>query len=85
MTTPQPPGFDPGNPLLGEAPAQLTTSLVPTAVGQRMALTVRTQSTTVTVFLSQEDARAWGRAVLAAAAPMSASGLVVAGNGAVRG
>lgn len=79
----QPPPIDIGNQLLSEGPAQLTCSLVPTPAGQRMALTIRTSSATVTVLLSQDDARNWGRNVLATANQMSKSGLVVAGSGAV--
>ena len=56
MTTPAapapPPPFDTGNTLLGEQPAQLVTAAVQTPAGQRLALTVRTPSATVTVFLA---------------------------------
>ncbi len=84
MTTPQPATpFDQGNPLLGETPAQMTTVLIDTPAGQRLALTVRTPSTTVTVLLAGKDAQEWARALTKAADTMSASGLVVAGPGAV--
>lgn len=76
---PQPMPFDQGNPLLGEGPAQLTTSLLPTPAGQRLALTIRTGSTTVTVLLSKEDGQNWGRHILATVNQMSKAGLVAAG------
>ncbi len=80
MTMPQqPPPFDPGNQLLGEGPAQLTTALLPSPAGQRLALTIRTASTTVTVLLSKEDGQNWGRSILATVNQMSKSGLVVSG------
>jgi hypothetical protein len=82
MTTPpQPPPFDPGNQLLGETPAQITTALVDTPRGQRMALTVRTGSTTMTVFLSRDDAHAWAQAINTSAGQMS--GLLLVGAAAM--
>ena len=84
MTTapqqPQPP-FDPGNPLLGEQPAILFTSLVNTPQGQRLAATIRTPSATVTVFLAGADAKAWAAQLTRDSALMSGAGLVVAGGG----
>jgi hypothetical protein len=85
MTTPQQPAppFDPGNQLLGEQPAQCTTALIPTAVGQRLALTIRTPSATLTVFLGKDDAITWAGNLRNTAKQMSGSGLIVAapGNG----
>jgi hypothetical protein len=81
--TPPPTPFDTGNALLGEQPAQLGTALVQTPGGQRLALTVRTPSATVTVFLAAQDAKAWAARLTADSAAMSASGLVVAANGAL--
>lgn len=86
MTTPnqpqQPvPPIDPGNTLLAETPAQLVTGLIQTAQGQRLALTIRTASTTFTVLLGQADGRTWGRNIIQTADAMSASGLIVAGPG----
>jgi hypothetical protein len=78
VTTPPPP-VDPGNQLLAETPAQLSTSLVDTPKGQRLAMTVRTPSATVTVFLDGADAKAWAGQLSGAAAGMSAAGLVAAG------
>lgn len=84
MTTPaEVPAFDQGNSLLGETPAQLTVALIGTPLGQRLALTVRTPSTTLTVLLGGKDAQAWAANLTKAADSMSASGLIVAGPGAV--
>jgi hypothetical protein len=84
---PQPPGapVDTGNPLLNAGPAQCNAALVQTAAGQQLALTVRTTSATVTVFLSKDDAITWASLIRDTAKRMSGSGLIVAapGNGAV--
>ena len=77
MTAPPPP-IDPGNSLLAETPAQITTALIPAPSGQRMALTIRTQTTTLTVLLTQADAKTWGEQITTGAAAMSGSGLIVA-------
>ena len=88
MTTqpPQPepsaPIVDEGNALLCETPAQLTTMRVNTPVGQRLAATIRTPSTTLTVFLDGTDARTWAAQLTKDAASVSAARLVVA-DGAV--
>lgn len=50
---------DPGNTLLSIVPASLTASLQPTPVGQRLAATVRTVDTTLTVFLAPDEVDAW--------------------------
>jgi len=84
MTTPQPQPFDAANDLLAETPAQLLTALIETPAGQRLALTVRTASTTLTVLLGAADAKAWAATLAQAAGAMSSSGLIVAtvnGNG----
>lgn len=60
MTPTQIPPADPGNQLLAEVPAQLTTAIADTPAGKRLVMTIRTPSTTVTVFLDRDDARAWG-------------------------
>lgn len=86
MTAPQVPGMlpgqapaiDPGNTLLAEGPAALFTVLLDTPAGQRLALTIRTGSTTCTVLLGQQDAKAWAGNLTAKASEMSGSGLVVA-------
>lgn len=83
MTQPAPPPVDPGNGLLSETPAQLFTSLIQGPGGQRMALTIRTPSTTLTVMLAKQDADAWARMIKQVADAMSGSGLIVAPNGVV--
>ena len=82
MSTPQPPQVvDPSNSLLGETPATLVTALVETPQGQRLVLTIRTASTTLTVLLAAADAKAWANQIKAIADQMSASGLIVAAPG----
>ena len=81
MTTPPPgppPPFDPGNALLAETGAQLSTALVQTPGGQRMVLTVRTSSATLSVFLQGGDAKVWARNIGALAGQMSEAGLIIA-------
>jgi hypothetical protein len=85
MTTPQVPPFDQGNGLLGETPAQMTTIVLDTPAGQRMALTIRTPSTTLTVLLAGKDAQEWAATLTRTADTMSASGLIVAVPGALGG
>lgn len=81
MTQPTPPPVDPGNAMLAETPAQMTCALVDTPRGQRMAMTVRTASTTLTVLLARDDARAWGQQISNGSEQMS--GLILAGVGAL--
>jgi hypothetical protein len=81
VTTPQQPqqgvpAVDIANLLLAETPAQLVTQLVNTPVGQRLAMTIRTPSTTCTVFLQGADARTWGAQITRDATGMSGAGLV---------
>ena len=78
MTAPQVPPVDPGNQLLSEVPALFTAALFATPQGQRLALTVRTASTTLTVLLAGPDARNWAQQLAAAAEAMSTAGLIVA-------
>ena len=56
------------------------TAVLGTPAGQRLAMTVRTPSATVTVLLSGADAKTWAAQLTRAAAGMSSSGLVVAGT-----
>jgi len=77
---PQPPPVDPGNGLLSEQPAQLTCTKASTPLGDRMVLTIRTTSATVTVMLRGQDAKLWVAHITRIADAMSASGLVT-GNG----
>ena len=67
------PPADPGNPSLAPGPAMLTISNVRIAgpevrdTGDRVLATIRTPSTTLTVFLPREDAEQWAAALSAAA------------------
>lgn len=70
MSQPVPP-VDQANALLAPTDAQLATGLVQTPQGQRMVLTVRTASTTVTLFLSRDDADVWAESIRVAAGQMS--------------
>ena len=81
MSTPEPQPVDPSNPLLGEVPAALSLTLAETPKGQRMVLTIRTASTTLSLFLAPADAKTWGAQIKAMADQMSASGLIVAAPG----
>jgi hypothetical protein len=74
------PLFDEGNKLLGELPAQLTTDVIDTVAGQRLALTIRTPTTTLTVFLQGADAKNWAKQLSSEAAVMSSSGLIAAND-----
>jgi hypothetical protein len=71
--------FDMGNRLVSEVPAELTTALVNTPGGQRMALTLRTTSATVTVFLTKDVGEVWRDQIAAALSSMS--GLILPGAG----
>lgn len=72
MTQPAPvPPMDAANTLLTPGPAQLCLGLVQTSDGQRLALTVRTGSTTQTVFLTKDDADLWSENIRVAAGKMS--------------
>jgi hypothetical protein len=79
---PAPTPFDTGNTLLGEQPAMFFTAVIDTPLGQRLAATIRTASTTLTVFLSGADAKNWAAQFSRDAGAMSGAGLVVA-NGQV--
>lgn len=54
------------------------TALAATPAGQRLSLTIRTPTTTLTVFLAGPDARAWAAQLTKDSASMSVAGLVVA-------
>jgi hypothetical protein len=71
---PQPPPVDPGNALIAETPAQLTTahSLDPPG---RLVLTIRTPSTTLTVLLTRSWAETWAKQIHDGA--VSLSGLIL--------
>jgi hypothetical protein len=71
--------FDAGNRLLDEVPAELTTTIMNGPGGQRLAVTVRTPSTTVTVLLAKDWAERWRDQIASAIASMS--GLILPLNG----
>ena len=81
IDAPQPQPVDPGNTLLSETPATLTTALMQTPQGQRALLTIRTASTTLSVFLGAAEAKTWASMLGATADQMSTSGLIVAAPG----
>lgn len=51
--------MDPGNNLLSIVDSNLTVSPQQTPVGQRLATTVRTVDTTLTLFLTKDEVDAW--------------------------
>lgn len=69
MTTPAPempqmpqmPPVDRGNAILGETPAVMAVTPANTPAGPRLLLTIRTPSTTLTIFLDRDNALAWAR------------------------
>jgi phosphodiesterase/alkaline phosphatase D-like protein len=77
------PPIDPANQLLGPVNAELTVGVANTTEGQRLILTIRTPSTTNTVFLTRDDAVNWAQVIQSNAAGMS--GLVVVGAGGMNG
>ena len=58
MNAPVPP-IDTGNQLLSEVPATFSATPVNGPGGQRLALTIRTASTTLTILLIKDDAGRW--------------------------
>lgn len=62
--------YDPTNRLLTETQTEMTVSLVDTPGGQRMALTMRTASTTFTVFPDRATADTWRGMIAAGVAQM---------------
>lgn len=50
---------DPGNQLLSIVPCALTASVQQTPIGQRMAVTIRTADTTLTLFLAKDESATW--------------------------
>lgn len=80
MTMPPMPPIDTGNPLLNEGPAVIQATPVNTAAGQRLALTIKTTTTTLTILLIKDDAGRWRDTITEGIGRMS--GLIVA-NGAL--
>lgn len=80
MTYQEPvPPIDTANALLGETPSALTVAMTDTPGGQRLILTVRTPSTTLSVLLNRDDANSWADLIKQQAGQMS--GLILAGPG----
>lgn len=77
----QAPPIDVGNQLLGGVPAQLTVSEQMTPSGKAAALTIRTPSTTLTVFLAREELADWAGTMQRTADQMG--GLMLIGAGAL--
>ena len=77
MSDPVP--YDPANPLLASGPSQLATGIFTSPDGLKAgALTIRTPSATVTVFLSTEELRAWSATIASLADRMSRPGVIAA-------
>ncbi len=73
--------LDAGNSLLAERPARLVTSrLAMPGYPERVCLTIRTETTTLTLMLAKADALAWAAQLKAEAGQLSGSGLF-AGKG----
>lgn len=70
------PAADPGNPFLTSGPCGLTSAVIDTPQGQRLMLTARTGSTTLTVFLEKEHGQQWVNVIQESLGKMSS--LVVA-------
>jgi hypothetical protein len=69
---------DPGNALLSETPAQLTLTIATGPLGQRIVMTIRTSSATLTVFLNGADAKVWAAQLDNTAKQISGGGLIAA-------
>lgn len=72
--------MDPGNALLAGGPAQLSMSEVMTTAGKLATLTIRTASTTLTVFLEREDLKQWADTLQSAADRMGGLTVIRAGG-----
>lgn len=80
MQLPPMPPVDTGNPILNEGPAVFQCTPVNTGGGQRLAVTVRTPTTTLTILLMKDDAKNWRDTMSEGIGKMS--GLIVA-NGSI--
>jgi len=77
MTTPPPPLYDTGNTMIAPVPVQLHTGDISGPAGKLGVVTIRTATTTLTVFLQPGELREWSQ-MLAGLADSMASGLTVA-------
>jgi len=57
--------MDVGNELLQPSPAAISTGIITTTQGRRGALTIRTASATMTVFLLPQDCDSWSEIIAA--------------------
>lgn len=57
------PAADPGNLFLSEGPSGLSSTVISTPAGQRLMLTIRTPSTTLTVFLQKPMGEEWVKVI----------------------
>lgn len=81
MNQPQVPEYklvDLSNHLLGVQNAVLSLGQVPVGDEMRLAFTIRTPSTTLTVLLAKVDAEAWSKQLSRETQRMSGTGLIVA-------
>lgn len=81
MQLPPMPPIDQGNPILNEGPAVFQCTPVTTAGGQRLAMTIRTPTTTMTILLMKDDASSWRDTLTEGIGKMS--GLILA-NGSLK-
>jgi len=73
--------YDTANGLLALRPAQLaTTTLAPPGQPAKVCLTIRTETTTLTVLLSKGEAEGWASQIATEATALSDGGLI-AGKG----
>lgn len=70
---------DPGNDMLSVVPCKLTASVQQTPLGQRMAVTIRTVDSTLTLFLARDEADNWVNVLAQVRAQMT--GLILPGSG----
>lgn len=80
MQLPPMPPVDPGNPILNEGPAVFMATPVNTQGGQRLAVTIRTPTTTITILLIKDDAKSWRDTFTEGIGKMS--GLIIANGSA---
>lgn len=71
QVVPGKPPVDLGNDLLSIVPQNLTVSVQETPAGQRLAVTIRTVDTTLTLFLAKDEVDGWIRALGAGKAGMT--------------
>jgi len=62
---------DLGNQLLSIVPQELTVSVQETPAGQRLATTIRTVDTTLTLFLAKDEVDAWMKTLATGKAGMT--------------